>query len=108
MRDRRALSLEKAVRKLTSEPADVFGLTDRGRLAEGRPADVVVFDPETVACTDLRRVQDQPAGADRLVADALGIDAVIVNGVIIRRHGADAVGPADPVPGRLLRNGSAR
>jgi N-acyl-D-amino-acid deacylase len=107
VRDRKALSVEEAVRKLTSEPADVFGISDRGRLAVGRPADVVVFDPETVGCTDLRRVSDQPAGADRLVADALGIDAVIVNGVVIRRDGVDAVGPGDPVPGRLLRHGSA-
>ena len=40
----------EAVRKLTSEPAEIFGLTDRGLLAVGRPADVVVFDPDTVGC----------------------------------------------------------
>ena len=107
VRDRKALSIEEAVRKLTSEPADVFGITDRGRLGIGRPADVVVFDPDTVGCSDLRRVQDQPAGADRLIADAVGIDAVIVNGVVIRQHNVDAIGADDAVPGRLLRNGSA-
>jgi N-acyl-D-amino-acid deacylase len=107
VRDRKALTLENAVRKLTSEAADVFGITDRGRLAVGRPADVVVFDPETVGCSDLRRVSDQPAGADRLIADAIGIDAVIVNGVVIRRDGADAVDASTAGPGRLLRNGSA-
>ena len=47
----------------------------------GMPADVVVFDPATVGAGKLRRVHDLPAGADRLVADATGIDAVIVNGV---------------------------
>jgi len=107
VRERRALTLEDAVRKLTSEPAEIFGITDRGLLAPGRAADVVVFDPATVACSDLRRVHDQPAGADRLVADAIGIDAVVVNGVTIRRDGADVVDPTGPLPGRLLRNGSA-
>jgi len=108
VRERQALRLEEAVRMLTSRPSEVFGITDRGRLAVGMPADVVVFDPETVGASGLRRVCDLPAGADRLVADARGIDAVIVNGVVIRRAGADAVDPAGPLPGRLLRGGSAR
>ncbi len=108
VREKRALALEEAVRMLTSRPAEVFGITDRGRLAEGLPADVVVFDPETVGASALRRVQDLPAGADRLVAEARGVDAVIVNGVVIRRGDADAVDPAGVLPGRLLRGGSAR
>jgi len=108
VRERKALTIEEAIRKLTSEPAAIFGIKDRGLLAVGRPADVVVFDAETVGCSDLRRVNDQPAGADRLVADAVGIDAVIVNGVIVRRGGVDALGAEDVLPGRLLRNGSAR
>jgi N-acyl-D-amino-acid deacylase len=107
VRDRKALSLEEAVRKLTSEPAAVFGITDRGTLAPARPADVVVFDPDTVGCSELRRVADQPAGAERLVADATGIDAVIVNGTILRRDNADVVSPDGSLPGRLLRNGAA-
>jgi N-acyl-D-aspartate/D-glutamate deacylase len=107
VRDRRALSLEEAVRMLTSEPAEVFGITDRGLLAEGRPADIVVFDPETVGASPLRRVHDLPAGADRLVSDASGIDAVVVNGTVIRRDGVDSVTAGDDLPGRLLRNGHA-
>ena len=107
VRDRRAFTLEEAVRKLTSEPAAIFGITDRGTLAVDRPADVVVFDAATVGCSDLRRVDDQPAGADRLIADASGIGAVMVNGVVIRRDGTDAVDPAGSLPGRLLRNGAA-
>jgi len=103
VRERKALSLEEAVRKLTSEPADIFGLADRGRLAEGRPADVVVFDPAAVGCGPLERVHDQPAGADRLISRASGIDAVVVNGVVVRRDGVDAVDPSGPLPGRLLR-----
>ena len=107
VREKGALSLESAVRMLTSRPADVFGLSDRGRLLAGRPADVVIFDPDTVAAAPLRRTHDQPAGADRLVADAVGIDAVIVNGVIVRKDGRDTVDPQGPLPGRLLRGGSA-
>ena len=99
VRDRKALSLEEAVRKLTSEPAAVFGITDRGTLASGRPADVVVFDADTVGCSDLRRIADQPAGAERLVADATGVEAVIVNGTIVRRAGVDAVAVRRTAPG---------
>jgi len=107
VREKEAIALEEAVRMLTSRPAEVFGITDRGRLAVGVPADVVVFDPDTVGASGLRRVHDLPAGADRLVADATGIDAVIVNGQIIRREGRDTVDPEGPLPGRLLRSGRA-
>jgi N-acyl-D-amino-acid deacylase len=107
VRERKALTIEQAVHKLTAEAADIFGITDRGRLGEGRPADVVVFDADTVGCSDLQRVNDQPAGADRLIAQAAGIDAVIVNGVPIRRDGVDTVDDSAALPGRLLRNGSA-
>ncbi len=92
---------------LTSPPAQVFGITDRGRLEVGLPADVVVFDPATVGAGPLRRTNDLPAGADRLVADATGIDAVIVNGVVLRRGGVDQVAADGPLPGRLLRGGAA-
>ncbi len=107
VREKGTLQLEEAVRMLTSRPAEVAGLTDRGRLAIGMPADVVVFDPATVGASPLRRVNDLPAQADRLVADANGIDAVIVNGKLLRRSGEDVVDPAGPLPGRLLRNGRA-
>ena len=107
VREKKALALEEAIRMLTSQSADVFGITDRGRLEEGVPADVVVFDPETVGASGLRRVRDLPAGADRLVADAYGIDAVVVNGTVIRREGRDVVDAEGPLPGRLLRNGAA-
>src|SRR5437899_3266545 len=107
MREKRVLSLEEAVRRLTSEPADVFGIRDRGRLAAGLAADVTVFDPATVGCGPLRRVYDFPAGADRLVSDATGVRAVVVNGVVIREDGRDAVDPEAPLPGRVLRGGRA-
>ena len=108
VREKQAIALPEAIRMLTSRPAEVFGITDRGRLAAGLAADVVVFDPATVGASKLRRVHDLPAGADRLVADASGIEAVIVNGTIVRRAGRDAVAPDGPLPGALLRNGGAR
>jgi len=88
---------------LTSRPAEVFGIGDRGRLAPGLAADVVVFDPASVGAGPLRRVYDLPAGADRLVSDAGGIEAVIVNGTLVRRGGRDAVAPDGALPGALLR-----
>jgi N-acyl-D-aspartate/D-glutamate deacylase len=103
VREKGAIPLEEAVRMLTSRPAEVMSLTDRGRLEAGLAGDVVVFDPQTVAAGRLRRVHDLPAGADRLVSEATGIEAVFVNGVLLRRDGRDAVDPGGPLPGRLLR-----
>lgn len=108
VREKGAIRLEEAVRMLSSRPAEVFGITDRGRLEVGLAADVTVFDPDTVGASALRRVHDMPGGADRLVADARGIDLVIVNGTVIRRDGKDAVRPDGVLPGRVLRNGAAR
>ena len=92
---------------LTSRPADVFGIKDRGRLALGLPADILIFDPETVGASPLRRVHDLPAGEDRLVSDASGISAVVVNGTLIRSNGVDVLSANERLPGRLLRHGSA-
>jgi N-acyl-D-amino-acid deacylase len=107
VREKRTLALEDGVRMLTSRPADVVGITDRGRLAVGMAADIVVFDPDTIGAGTLRRVNDLPAGADRLVADATGVDLVAVNGTIIRREGRDVGAPGSGLPGRLLRGGCA-
>lgn len=107
VREKRTLGLEEAVRMLTSRPAEVAGITDRGRLAPGLAADIVVFDPATVAAGKLGRVNDLPAGAERLVSEASGIAAVIVNGRLLRRDGRDVVDPGGPLPGRLLRGGRA-
>jgi N-acyl-D-amino-acid deacylase len=107
VRDKKTFTIEQAVHNLTQRPAEMFGITDRGLLAEGRPADVVVFDPKTVGPGPLKRVYDLPAGADRLVSEASGIAAVIVNGKLIRRDGKDAVAAHDKLPGRLLRHGRA-
>jgi N-acyl-D-aspartate/D-glutamate deacylase len=107
VRERGTFTIEQAVHNLTQRPAETFGITDRGVLAESRPADVVVFDPKTVGPGPLKRVHDLPAGADRLVSEAHGIAAVIVNGQVIRRDGMDAVAANDKLPGRVLRHGRA-
>ena len=106
VRERGTFTMEEAVRMLTSRPADVFGITGRGRIAVGLAADVVVFDPKTVGASSLRRVHDLPAGGDRLIADAHGIEAVIVNGQMIRRGGVDVIADGEPLPGRVLRGGA--
>jgi len=103
-REKGALPLEQAVWRLTGQPAAVFGLAARGRIAPGFAADLVAFDPERVASAPLERVHDFPGGCDRLVARSLGIEHVWVDGRAIRRDGRDIQGVA---PGRLLRRGGA-
>jgi N-acyl-D-amino-acid deacylase len=107
VREKQLFPLEEAVRMVTSRPAEVFGLKDRGVLKVGAPADVVAFDPTTVGASRLRRVNDLPRNAARLIADAIGIELVVVNGVPIRQHGKDLVDREGPLPGRLLRGGLA-
>ncbi len=103
VRDRTVMPLERAVHKLTGEPAAVYGLGDRGVVAEGKAADLVVFDPNTVAPGPLRRVRDFPADGERLTADApVGVTHTLVNGVPIRVDGEQV--PADGRrPGLVLR-----
>jgi N-acyl-D-aspartate/D-glutamate deacylase len=85
VRDREVLSVEHAVRKLTGEPADIFGFDRRGYLREGYWADVCVFDPATVAPGPMKRVRDFPAGGERLTCEEpTGLRHVLVNGVPIR------------------------
>ena len=101
VRETGTLTLEEGVHALTGRPAEVVGLADRGRLAKGLKADIVIFDPDTIAATPLRRVHDLPAGADRLICEAPGLDTVIVNGTVIRDAGHDVAGGA--LPGEILR-----
>ncbi|MCH9673590.1 MAG: amidohydrolase family protein, partial [Gammaproteobacteria bacterium] len=108
VREKKVLGLEQAVRMLTSRPAEVFNITDRGRLEAGLAGDVVIFNPDTVSDGPLQRVYDFPGKSDRLISEATGIDAVIVNGEPIRQHNEDLVNASGPLPGRLLRNGRAQ
>ena len=95
VRDRGRLTLEHAVRKLTGEPADIFGFVRRGYLRAGSWADVCVFDPETVGPGPLRRVRDFPADAERLTAEQpTGVRHVLVNGTPIRVDETQVDAPA--------------
>jgi N-acyl-D-aspartate/D-glutamate deacylase len=106
VREREVVPLEAAVRKLTGEPATVFGFTDRGELAPGKAADIAVFDPDTVAPGGLRRVRDFPADGERLVADRPeGVRHVVVNGTPIRVDGSPDPDAVATRPGRVLRGG---
>ncbi|HVT76758.1 MAG TPA: amidohydrolase family protein [Acidimicrobiales bacterium] len=85
VRDKHVMSLEKAVHKLTQEPATLFGFEGRGVLQPGAFADIVVFDPATVGPGPLRRVRDFPADTARLTADApTGMRHLLVNGTATR------------------------
>ncbi len=102
LRGRKLATLERAVQMLTDEPAQLFGLVDRGRLAEGFRADVVVFDPGTVGAEHATLVHDLPGGTGRLTADAIGVVRVLVNGVetVVDNEATGAL------PGSLLRSGT--
>ena len=101
VRERGALGVAAAVRKLTSEPAAVFGIPDRGRLEPGCAADLMLFDPATVARGPKERRFDLPAGAARLMTPAIGLHGVWVKGQRV----ADAKGSLSEPPraGKLLR-----
>jgi N-acyl-D-aspartate/D-glutamate deacylase len=101
VRARQLLSWEEAVRLLTEVPARFYGIRDRGRIAEGWWADLVVFDPDRIGHGPERTRDDLPGGASRLYAEAEGIEHVIVNGTEIVRSGEFT----GETPGALLRSG---
>ena len=82
VRETGALSLEAAVKKITADPATIWGLTDRGRLEEGRAADVVVFDPATIDRGPEVASDDFPGGGTRWIRRSVGVDTVVVNGAV--------------------------
>jgi N-acyl-D-aspartate/D-glutamate deacylase len=100
-RDLQALPTEHAVRKLTAEPAALFGIRDRGTIEPGQAADLLLFDPARVGRGRSQRIFDLPAGASRLSTPSRGVHGVWVNG----RQIADAQGiiPDAPRAGRVLR-----
>ena len=100
-RERQLLELEEAVALLTDRQARLYGIRERGRVAEGWWADLVVLDEARVAPSPVEWRNDLPAGAGRLYAGAEGIEHVLVNGAEIVRRG-DLTGAR---PGSLLRSG---
>jgi len=105
VRERNQLPMETAVRKLTAEPADLFGIRDRGRIEKGAWADLLLFDPNTVGRGPSKRVYDLPAGASRLTTPSIGVRGVWVNGQLV----ADGNGlcATAPTAGRVLRDFAA-
>ncbi|MBV8358876.1 MAG: amidohydrolase family protein [Deltaproteobacteria bacterium] len=99
VREKQALTLEQAIRKITFDLASFWGLKGRGLLREGNIADVVIFDADKVAPQMPTLVHDLPAGARRLKQKAEGILATIVNGEVVLRNNEHT----GALPGRLLR-----
>ena len=81
VRELGAMDLPTAIRKVTSDPADVYGIIDRGRLTVGAFADMILFDPDTITITRPERHRDMPAGGERLLRRAPGLLGTWVNGV---------------------------
>ena len=105
VRDRQLMSLEAGIRKVSGEIAAVAGLEDRGTLAPGQIADIVVLDWDRLSPGPERRAFDFPAGGERLVADEpAGIDQIVVAGVPTRRNGQSVTNELDRLPGQILRS----
>ena len=76
------------MRRLTSDPADFYGIVDRGRLKVGLAADITIFDPAAVGSSNRgERRFDLPGGGKRMVMPSRGIEYTIVNGQITYAHG---------------------
>ena len=101
LRGRQLVSLERCVQLMTQAPAQLFGLRDRGELRPGAYADVVMFDPTTVATGEVHLLDDLPGGSARLYADAIGVQRVMVNGTTVVAEGKDT----GALPGTVLRSG---
>ena len=100
-RDKKLMSLEAAVHKLTDVPARLYGLKHRGRIEQGWWADLVLFDPEKVAPEEIEVREDLPGGAWRLYGEAVGVRHVFINGEQAVADGQFT----DSRPGTLLRSG---
>ncbi len=99
VRERRALSLEHAVMRMTTEPAALLGITDRGRIAEGLVADLAIFDPDTVGSDERAHKRfDLPGNAKRFVMPSRGVHYTIVAGTPVFEHGEET----GARPGRVL------
>ena len=101
VRERQIMSLEQAVTRLTAQPADLFGIKGRGRLAVGNAADIAIFDPENIGSASRgERRFDLPGGAKRMVMPSRGVEYTIVNGRTVYAEGR-VTGTS---PGEVLRS----
>ena len=104
VRDKHALSLEHAIKRITSEPAAFFGITDRGVLKPSMAADIAIFDFDRIACPERPEIRfDLPGGGRRLVTEAQGVKYTIVNGTVLFEDGHHS----GALPGRVLRSGAS-
>ena len=101
IRGRKLVPVEFAVKMMTSQPAKLFGLVDRGELCEGAYADVVVFNPDEIGSEEAMLVTDLPGNSSRLTAGSFGVKRVLVNGVTIVENGV----ANGAVPGTVLKSG---
>jgi N-acyl-D-amino-acid deacylase len=102
VRERGLLSVGEAIRRLTSEPAQLFGLPDRGAVVPGACADVNVIDVDALGLPQPEYVYDYPAGAGRYIQRARGYEWTVVNGEVFMERG----GHTGALAGRVLRNGA--
>lgn len=102
VRKRSVVSLEEGVRQMTSVPAAIIGLCDRGSLLPGYWADIMIFDRDAVAADFKGPVDDFPGGATRFSARPKGIEYTIVNGQVIVEQGE----LTDALPGRVAVPGA--
>ena len=101
VRERQAVTLEFAIKRITSEPADFFGVKDRGRLLPGMAADITILDYNTVDSAKRAEMRkDLPGGGRRLVMTAQGIEYTVVNGKVLYEHGHHL----GDLPGQVLRS----
>src|SRR5262249_10865140 len=99
VRELGVLTLEEAVRLVTSVPATLYGLHGRGVLRRGAPADLVLFDATRIGLERTELVQDLPGGASRLLQRPIGIEHVLVNGTLL----VDAGAQTNARSGQVLR-----
>ena len=104
VREKSVLTLEHAVKRLTSEPAAFFGLSQRGKIQKGLAADFAIFDLKTVGSQKRGEMRnDLPGGGRRLVMPARGVEYTVVNGTVLYEHQKHT----GALPGQVLRSGQA-
>ncbi|MGR8919435.1 MAG: N-acyl-D-amino-acid deacylase family protein, partial [Gammaproteobacteria bacterium] len=104
VRDQGVMTLERAVQRITTEPAALFGITQRGRIAKGLAADFAIFDLNTIGSDKTGEMRhDLPGGGRRLVVPARGVEYTVVNGEVLFEHGRDTGARA----GQVLHSATA-